>query len=190
MKVYLYNGLKFHEGMFFACSQFIPHPVVQSLAKEARTRKVLYYQGRRFIGWPSDALWNTQKWMPAAVYYYNTPHISMGSVHSDGWIHQCRYNSILFGADPSLALRVETSAWLPPQEYDTKHADVSSSTKTGYWVREHCLKTVVQSRNESESGTSIRSVKASAHTSLWTRITMSCKCLTSTHFPVTKSSST
>ena len=100
--------LKQDEGMFFACSQFIPHPVVQSLAKEARTRKVLYYQGRRFIGWPSDALWNTQKWMPAAVYYYNTPHISMGSVHSDGWIHQCRYNSVLFGADPSLALRVET----------------------------------------------------------------------------------
>jgi hypothetical protein len=100
--------LKQDEGMFFACSRFVPHPVVQALADEARTRTVLVYQGRRFIGWPGDELWKTQKWMPAALYYYNTPHVSMGSVHSDGWIHQCRYNSVLFGADPSQALRVET----------------------------------------------------------------------------------
>jgi hypothetical protein len=100
--------LKQDEGMFFACSRFVPHPVVQSLAEEARTRKVFVYQGQRFIGWPGDELWKTQKWMPGAVYYYNTPHVSMGSVHSDGWIHQCRYNSVIFGADPSQALRVET----------------------------------------------------------------------------------
>lgn len=99
--------LKQDEGMFFACSRFVPHPVVQTLADEARTRKVLVYQGRRFTGWPGDELWRTQKWMPGALYYYNTPHVSMGSVHSDGWIHQCRYNSVIFGADPSQALRVE-----------------------------------------------------------------------------------
>ena len=96
--------LKQDEGMFFACSRFVPHPVVQALAEEARTRKALVYQGRRFLGWPGDELWKTQKWMPGAIYYYNTPHVSMGSVHSDGWIHQCRYNSVLFGADPSQAL--------------------------------------------------------------------------------------
>jgi hypothetical protein len=100
--------LKQDEGMFFACSRFVPHPVVQALSDEARTRKVLIYQGQRFIGWPGDELWKTQKWMPGALSYYNTPHVSMGSVHSDGWIHQCRYNSVLFGADPSQALRVET----------------------------------------------------------------------------------
>ena len=100
--------LKQDEGMFFACSRFIPHPVVRALAVEERTRKALVYQGRRFIGWPGDELWKTQRWVPAALYYYNTPHVSMGSVHSDGWIHQCRYNSVLFGADPSQALRVET----------------------------------------------------------------------------------
>jgi len=100
--------LKQDEGMFFACSDFIPHPVVLALAAEARTRKALVYQGRRFIGWPGDELWTTQKWTPTALYYYNTPHVSMGAVHSDGWIHQCRYNSVVFGADPSQALRVET----------------------------------------------------------------------------------
>jgi hypothetical protein len=100
--------LKQDEGMFFACSRFVPHPVVQALADEARTRKTLVYQGRRFVGWPGDELWKTQKWMPGGLYYYNTPHVSMGSVHSDGWIHQCRYNNVIFGADPSQALRVET----------------------------------------------------------------------------------
>ena len=100
--------LKQDEGMFFACSRFIPHPVVQSLAAEARTRKALIYRGQRFTGWPGDELWKTQKWIPGALCYYNTPHVSMGSVHSDGWIHQCRYNSVIFGADPSQALRLET----------------------------------------------------------------------------------
>ena len=101
--------LKQDEGMFFACSRFVPHPVIRALATDARTRKALVYQGRRYLGWPSfDELWQTQKWKPGALYYYNTPHVSMGSVHSDGWIHQCRYNSVLFGADPSQALRVET----------------------------------------------------------------------------------
>ena len=100
--------LKQDEGMFFACSEFVPHPVVQALAAEARTRKALIYRGQRFTGWPGDELWKTQKWIPGALCYYNTPHVSMGSVHSDGWIHQCRYNSVLFGADPSQALRLET----------------------------------------------------------------------------------
>ena len=31
--------LKQDEGMFFACSEFVPNPVVQALADEARTRK-------------------------------------------------------------------------------------------------------------------------------------------------------
>ena len=101
--------LKQDEGMFFASSRFVPHPVIRALATEARTRKALVYQGQRYLGWPSfDKLWQTQKWKPGAIYYYNTPHVSMGSVHSDGWIHQCRYNSVIFGADPSQALRVET----------------------------------------------------------------------------------
>jgi hypothetical protein len=101
--------LKQDEGMFFACSRFVPHPVIRALATDTRTRKALVYQGRRYLGWPSfDELWQTQKWKPGALYYYNTPHVSMGSVHSDGWLHQCRYNSVIFGADPSQALRVET----------------------------------------------------------------------------------
>ncbi len=99
--------LKQDEGLFFACSEFRPHPIVRALAEEAKTRPALIYEGRRFLGWPSDSLWETQRWLPGAIYYYNTPHVSMGSVHSDGGILQSRYNSVLFGADPSRGLRVE-----------------------------------------------------------------------------------
>jgi hypothetical protein len=99
--------LKQDEGMFFACSEFRPHPIVRALAAEAKTREVLVYKGQRFLGWPNDPLWKTQRWLPAGIYYYNTPHVSMGSVHSDGGILQSRYNSVLFGADPSQGLRVE-----------------------------------------------------------------------------------
>jgi hypothetical protein len=68
---------------------------------------LLIYQGQRFLGWPGDPLWKTQRWLPAAVYYYNTPHVSMGSVHCSGWICQSRYGSVVFAADPSQSLRVE-----------------------------------------------------------------------------------
>lgn len=103
--------LKQDEGMFFACSAFQPHPVVLALAEEAATRDALIYCGQRYMGWPGkeqgEHLWETQRWMPGAIYYYNTPHVSMGSVHSSGWICQARYNKVLFAADPSMGLRVE-----------------------------------------------------------------------------------
>jgi len=99
--------LKQDEGMFFATSALEPHPVVVALAREVRSRKVLIYEGQRYLGWPDDPLWATQKWIPARLCYYNTPHVSMGSVHSDGWICQTRYNNITFAADPSQNLRVE-----------------------------------------------------------------------------------
>ncbi len=99
--------LKQDEGMFFACSTFHPHPAVRALSEEGKTRESRYYQGQRFLGWPGDSHWAEQKWLPGAIYYYNTPHVSLGSVHSDGWNHQSRYNSVLFAADPSQDLRLE-----------------------------------------------------------------------------------
>ena len=99
--------LKQDEAMFLACSTFRVHSIVRALAEEAKTRKFLVYKGQRYLGWPNDWSWKTQSWLPAALYYYNTPHVSMGSVHSDGAILQSRYSTILFGADPSQGLRVE-----------------------------------------------------------------------------------
>ncbi|MDP6557846.1 MAG: hypothetical protein QGG71_24475 [Pirellulaceae bacterium] len=99
--------LKQDEAMFLACSTFRVHRIVRALAEEAKTRDVLIYKGQRYLGWPDDWSWKTQSWLPAALYYYNTPHVSMGSVHTDGAILQSRYSTILFGADPSQGLRVE-----------------------------------------------------------------------------------
>jgi hypothetical protein len=95
-----------------------PHPVVVALAAESQTRKALAYQGQRYLGWPaSDPLWATQKWLPGAIYYYNTPHVSMGSLHSSGWVCQSRYCNVTFAADPSQNLRVEmTLPGVPPHK--------------------------------------------------------------------------
>jgi hypothetical protein len=98
--------LKQDEGMMFAGSAWEPHPVVVALAQEALTRPHLIYEGQRFIGWPDDEGWATQRWFPARLTYYNTPHVSLASVHSDGWICQSRYCNVMFGADPSQNLRV------------------------------------------------------------------------------------
>lgn len=104
--------LKQDEGLFFACSRFVPHPLISVLAGESATRPAFSYEGQRFIGWPGpeqgEMLWATQRWIPAALHYHNTPHVSLGSVHSDGWVCQARYNKVLFAAEPSQGLRVET----------------------------------------------------------------------------------
>ncbi|MCE5237390.1 hypothetical protein LLH23_02745 [bacterium] len=103
--------LKQDEGLFFACSSFAPHPVVVALAAEGATREVLMYNGQRFLGWPGpehgEVMWRTQRWMPGALTVYNTPHVSMGSIHSSGWVCQSRYDQVLFAADPAVGLRVE-----------------------------------------------------------------------------------
>ena len=101
------SRLKQDEGLFYASSLLVPHRVVQELAQESKQRDALVYNGRRYLGWPNDDHWETQKWIPGAINYYNTAHVSMGSIHSDGWNHQSRYNSILFSADPSMGLRLE-----------------------------------------------------------------------------------
>ena len=94
------------EGMFLAASPFVPHPVVCALADEARTRPALVYRGSRSSGWPDDPGWaeNTDR---AQLVYYNTPHISMGSLQCFNWSHQTRYNNVMFAADPSQNLRIE-----------------------------------------------------------------------------------
>ncbi len=109
--IYIASGneprLKQDEGLFYASSKLVPNRVVQDLAIESNQREVLIYNGRRHLGWPNDPHWETQKWIPGALTYYNTSYVSMGSIHSDGWNHQSRYNSILFSADPSMGLRIE-----------------------------------------------------------------------------------
>jgi hypothetical protein len=94
------------EGMALAASDFVPHPIVVALAAEAATRPSLVYRGTRPSGWPPHPLWGEDP-PPAQVYYYNTPHISMGSLQSCGWSHQTRYCNVMFAAEPSMNLRID-----------------------------------------------------------------------------------
>lgn len=114
--------LKQDEGMFFACSRLQPHPVLVALAEEVRAQPRVVYEGRRYLGWPEDEAWATQRWLPGAIHYFNTPHVSLGSLHSSGWSHQTRYCNVLFAADPSQNLRVEKP--LPGVKPDRRRHEV------------------------------------------------------------------
>lgn len=93
------------EGMFFASSSLAPHPVLMALAEESSSRPCLIYRGTRPNGYPPDPLWEGHG--PSQIYYYNTPHISMGSLQWFGWSHQTRYCSVMFAQEPSKNLRIE-----------------------------------------------------------------------------------
>ena len=94
------------EGMFFATSRAEVHPQIAALAAEAATRPSLVYRGMRGSRWVDDPGWeNAPDFNP--IYYYNTPHISMGSLQIMGWSIQTRYCNVMFAADPSKNLRIE-----------------------------------------------------------------------------------
>lgn len=87
------------EGMFFATCSLAPHPVVRALAAGAATRPELIYKGNRNHGWP------VPDQGPALLYYYNTPHVSMGSLQAFGYSFQTRFMSVLFPVEPAKGLR-------------------------------------------------------------------------------------
>ncbi|OGV56123.1 MAG: hypothetical protein A2X49_14545 [Lentisphaerae bacterium GWF2_52_8] len=84
------------EGVSFAADSFVPDPVVSCLAYESQDRTELVYQGTR-VSLDTETPW--------PITYYNTPHISMGSIHLSGYSFQTRYFNILIAADPSKNLR-------------------------------------------------------------------------------------
>ena len=94
------------EGMFFATSRAEVHPRIAALAAEAATRPSLIYRGTRTSRWVDDPGWGDAPDVNP-IYYYNTPHISMGSIQCLGWSIQTRYNNVMFAADPSKNLRIE-----------------------------------------------------------------------------------
>ncbi len=95
-------------GTAFAADTFEPHPVVAALAHEAARRPLLDYRGTRCAGFAEGL---------RPIVYYNTPHVSMGSMQACGYSFQTRFFNVLFPADPSKTLRtylhddVEHSPW-------------------------------------------------------------------------------
>ena len=79
------------EGVEFAADAFEPDPIICALAAEAASRPVLNYRGLRHG--------------ERSICYYNTPHISMGSMKAFGYSFQSRFFNVMFAADPSKSLR-------------------------------------------------------------------------------------
>jgi len=100
------------EGMFFATSDLAPHAVVRALLADVAAQPELVYVGKRATaGYPqinvAPSDWRTNQ----CVRYYNTPHISMGSLQ---WVDGAypitsgapsRWWAVTFPAEPSQVLR-------------------------------------------------------------------------------------
>lgn len=79
------------QGIEFAADVFEPDPKVSALAAEAQTRPVLLYKGLR--------------WTDRVIRYYNTPHISMGSMQAFSYSFQTRFFNVMFSGVPSKSIR-------------------------------------------------------------------------------------
>ena len=106
------------EGMFIATTRLTPHPIVKELLKEVSKRPELVYTGRRAsAGHPFQ---NAQPGNPRshqAVVYYNTPHVSLGSLQflpeagkmSVSYNSRPRFFSVMFPEKPEQVLRTRLS---------------------------------------------------------------------------------
>lgn len=99
------------EGVEFAVDSFQPESVICSLAAEAASRPILNYRGARF----------ESRNAPQLIYYYNTPHISMGSKKSFGYSFQSRYFNVMFALDPSKSLRTYLREPKQQNVWDTRN---------------------------------------------------------------------
>jgi len=119
------------EAMFLATNRLTPHPVVKDLLDEASSREELVYSGRRAsAGHPFQNAAPGNPRSHQVLYYYNTPHISMGSLQylpyagkmSVSYNSRPRFFSIMFPRNPSQVLRTrltdeELSAGINSYDY-------------------------------------------------------------------------
>ncbi len=104
------------KGVHFAASRFRPHPVVAELATLPSRTPVACHRGTR------DCSRQKRELPRRTICYWNTPHVSMGSMNIVGRAHQARFFNVLFAADPAQSLRThlhdpeQTSPWEPRRE--------------------------------------------------------------------------
>ena len=106
------------EGMFLATTRLIPHPIVNTLLGEVTSRQELVYTGRRAsAGHPFQNASPRNPRSHQAVVYYNTPHVSLGSLQylpeagkmSVSYNSRPRFFSIMFAEKPEQVLRTRLS---------------------------------------------------------------------------------
>lgn len=106
------------EAMFLATNRIAPDPVVNHLLKETSQRPESVYVGRRSsAGHPFQNAVPSNPRSHQVVYYYNTPHVSMGSLQylpyagkmSVSYNSRPRFFSVMFAKNPSQVLRTRLS---------------------------------------------------------------------------------
>lgn len=106
------------EGMFLATTRLTPHPIVRELLNDVATRRELVYTGRRAsAGHPFQNAHPNNPRSRQVVYYYNTPHVSMGSLQylpeagkmSVSYNSRPRFFSVMFPEKPEQVLRTRLS---------------------------------------------------------------------------------
>lgn len=102
------------EAMFLATTRLTPHLMVRELLDEVATRMELVYTGRRAsAGHPFQNAHPSHRRSRQVVYYYNTPHVSLGSLQylpdagkmSVSYNSRPRFFSVMFPERPEQVLR-------------------------------------------------------------------------------------
>ena len=113
-------------GLHFASSRFEPHPAVLELAGlPARTPSALH-RGTRDCSRRRERPRRT-------ICYYNTPHVSMGSMRAFDTGHQPRFFNVMFAADPSCSLRTYLRDSSEPSPWDPRH-ERGELVQHGNWL--------------------------------------------------------
>lgn len=106
------------EGMFLATTRLTPHPIVHALLDDVAARPELVYTGRRAsAGHPFQNAHPRNPRSHQAVVYYNTPHVSLGSLQylpeagkmSVSYNSRPRFFSVMFAEKPEQVLRTRLS---------------------------------------------------------------------------------
>lgn len=106
------------EAMFLATTRLTPHPIVRELLHEVATRPGHVYTGRRAsAGHPFQNANPSHPRSRQVLYYYNTPHVSLGSLQyllnagkmSVSYNSRPRFFSVLFPERPEQVLRTRLS---------------------------------------------------------------------------------
>lgn len=125
--------------MFLATTRLTPHPIVRELLNEVAARPELVYTGRRAsAGHPFQNAHPGNPRSRQVVYYYNTPHVSLGSLQylpeagkmSVSYNSRPRFFSVMFPERPEQVLRTRLS------EADLK-AGINSYNYTADRVVQH-----------------------------------------------------
>ena len=129
------------EAMFLATNRLVPHPIVYELLEEVSSRPEWIYVGRRAsAGHPFQNAAPRNPRSHQVVYYYNTPHVSMGSLQylpyagkmSVSYNSRPRFFSVMFPENPSQVLRTRL-----------KNADLSAGPHSYNYVADR----IVQHQN-------------------------------------------